>query len=317
VRGNSEAEVARKLGAVEPWLQRGVGDRALKSFTLPTPLWPKPDHQEANRALLRPLVESGAELKQAALSHGFTSNSIALTESLLATWATALDRPGTFWPGNAASRWVLDKVVGQTADGIFALGLLQPADDRAVTREFLESLPDDFRAQGILVSGWEFLGPTIFEMVTRELPLVITPIAALVLISLWLAFRKFTDVLLSVATLAFSAIALQAMMDLMGWQWNLMNLMALPLLLGMGVDYSIHIQLALRRYKGDLAAVRKSVGRALLLAGTTTVVGFGSLSFSTNAGMASLGKVCALGIALALVAAVYLLPVWWRATHRH
>jgi predicted RND superfamily exporter protein len=106
-------------------------------------------------------------------------------------------------------------------------------------------------------------------------------------------------------------------MDLMGWRWNLMNLMALPLLLGMGVDYSIHIQLALHRYKGDLATVRKSVGRALLLAGSTTVVGFGSLSFSTNSGMASLGKVCALGIALALVAAVYLLPVWWRAVHRH
>ena len=147
--------------------------------------------------------------------------------------------------------------------------------------------------------------------------MVLTPIAVLVIVSLWLAFRRFTDVLLSVATLAFSAIALQAIMDLIGWRWNLMNLMALPLLLGMGVDYSIHIQLALRRYKGDLAAVRKSVGRALLLAGTTTVVGFGSLSFSMNAGMASLGKVCALGIALAVVTSVYLLPVWWRATHRH
>ena len=62
--------------------------------------------------------------------------------------------------------------------------------------------------------------------------------------------------------------------------------------------------------------VRKSVGRALLLAGATTVVGFGSLSFSTNAGMASLGQICALGIGLALVTAVYLLPVWWRKTGR-
>ena len=288
----------------------------MKSFTLPTPLWPQPDRQQANREVLRPLVQRGAELKQSVLAHGFTSNSLELTESLLATWTTALNRHDTFWPSNAASRWALDKVAGKTADGVFALGLLHPADDRNVTRKFLESLPDDLRKQGVLVSGWEFLGPTIFEMVMRELPLVITPIAALVVVSLWLAFRKWTDVLLSVTTLAFSAVALQAIMDLVGWRWNLMNLMALPLLLGMGVDYSIHIQLALRRYNGDLAAVRKSVGRALLLAGTTTVVGFGSLSFSLNAGMASLGKVCALGIALALVTAVYLLPVWWRAAHR-
>jgi len=81
----------------------------------------------------------------------------------------------------------------------------------------------------------------------------------------------------------------------------------------MGVDFSIHIQLALRRYHGDLLAVRRSVGRALLLAGSTTVAGFGSLAFSSNAGMASLGLVCALGITLALLTAVYLLPVWWNA----
>ena len=101
-------------------------------------------------------------------------------------------------------------------------------------------------------------------------------------------------------------------MSVLRWDWNILNLMALPLLLGMGVDFSIHMQLALSRYGGDLLAVRRSVGRALLLAGATTVAGFASLAFSANSGMASLGKVCALGIALALVVAVYLLPVWWR-----
>jgi predicted RND superfamily exporter protein len=53
-----------------------------------------------------------------------------------------------------------------------------------------------------------------------------------------------------------------------------------------------------------------STGRALLLAGTTTAAGFVSLAFSSNGGMASLGKVCALGIAIALLTAIYLLPVW-------
>ena len=90
----------------------------------------------------------------------------------------------------------------------------------------------------------------------------------------------------------------------------------LPLLLGMGVDFSIHMQLALRRHEGDRLAVRGSLGRALLLAGATTVAGFGSLAFSTNTGMASLGKVCALGITLAMVVAVYLLPVWWKSFSR-
>ena len=316
VRGRGETEVAQKLAAAEPWLQSGVTQSAIRSFTLPTQLWPRAGNQRSNREALNALVQRSGELQQVVLAQGFTSNSLALTANLLATWKHALARDELFWPSNAASRWVLNKVVGKTSDGIFALGLLYPAEDRAVTRRFLESLPSGLASEGTLISGWEFLGPTIFELVAREFPLVITPIAILIVVSLWLAFRNVPDVLLSLATLALSAVTLQAIMDLLGWRWNLMNLMALPLLLGMGVDYSIHIQLALRRYNGDLAAVRKSVGRALLLAGSTTVVGFGSLSFSTNAGMASLGKVCGLGIALALVIAVYLLPVWWRAAHR-
>jgi lauroyl/myristoyl acyltransferase len=90
-----------------------------------------------------------------------------------------------------------------------------------------------------------------------------------------------------------------------------MNLMALPLMLGTGVDYTIFIQLALRRHGGDLTAVRRSVGRALMLCGGTAVAGFGSLAFSSNPGMASLGKVCAVGIGANMLFSVFLLPAWW------
>ena len=102
-------------------------------------------------------------------------------------------------------------------------------------------------------------------------------------------------------------------MGVAGWSWNLLSLMSLPLLLGMGVDFSIHIQLALQRHHGDLALVRGSIGRALLLAGSTTVAGFASLAFSSNAGMASLGKVCGMGIVCAMLVSVFLLPLWWQA----
>ena len=91
-----------------------------------------------------------------------------------------------------------------------------------------------------------------------------------------------------------------------------MNLMALPLMLGTGVDYTLFIQLALRRHGGDLVAVRRSVGRALMLCGGTAVAGFGSLAFSSNLGMASLGKVCAVGIGANMLISVFLLPAWWR-----
>ena len=315
VHGKDEQQVADRLALAQPWLEEGRSNRSISRFTLPTQLWPQPRNQRANRDALRFLAARAEETRAAILAHGFTSNAVVLTENLFAAWRDALARDNVYWPSNSASRWMLEKFVGKTADEILALGLIHPAQDRSSTRRFIDALPRDLQAQGILVSGWESLGPTIFAMVVKEFPRVVIPIALLVLVSLWLAFRNLKDVILSVAALVFNGLALQTIMDVAGWRWNLLNLMAIPLLLGMGVDYSIHIQLALRRYQGDLTAVRKSVGRALLLAGATTVVGFGSLSFSSNAGMASLGQVCALGIALALLTAVYLLPVWWRKFH--
>ena len=101
-------------------------------------------------------------------------------------------------------------------------------------------------------------------------------------------------------------------MKLCGWQWNLLNLMALPLILGTGVDYSIFMQLTLRRCRGDLQLAHCSVGRALLLCGGTAIAGFGSLGLSSNAGMSSLGRVCAVGIAGNMLISVFLLPVWWK-----
>jgi predicted RND superfamily exporter protein len=191
--------------------------------------------------------------------------------------------------------------------------LIQPATNAAATKRLAAEWPGELQREGVILSGWELLGTTVFDTVVSELPRVLVPIFLLVVVSLWFAFRSFKEVALSLGTLAFSGVLLWASMALLDWEWNILNMMALPLLLGMGVDYGIHIQLALRRYNGDLLAVRRSVGRALLLAGATTVAGFGSLAFSTNAGMASLGKVCALGILLALVTAVYLLPVWWQS----
>ena len=91
-----------------------------------------------------------------------------------------------------------------------------------------------------------------------------------------------------------------------------MNVMALPLLFGAGIDYSIHIQFALRRNNGDMSRSFQTVGRAILLCGASTAAGFASLGFATNAGLASLGRVCAVGIMITCLVSVYLLPLWWR-----
>jgi predicted RND superfamily exporter protein len=316
VTGHDEGEVAQRLATVKDVLQRASSNQLIASFTLPTELWPNPEHQRANRETLRALVAERESFRETALAAGFTTNSLFATESILNTWQRALETTGVFWPTNQASRWVLGKISAHGNRGFLALGLIHPTENLAATKRFASEWSAALVEQGMVLSGWELLGTTVFDTVVTELPRVLLPIFLLVLTSLWLAFRSVREVFLSLVTLAFSGLCLGAAMNLLHWQWNILNVMALPLLLGMGVDFSIHIQLALRRYGGDLMAVQRSVGRALLLAGATTVAGFGSLAFSTNAGMASLGQACALGILVALLVAVYLLPVWWSALNR-
>ena len=315
VAGGDEVEISRRLDALEPVLQRAVSDRIIAGFTLPTSIWPHAQHQIANRDAARVLASRRGALSRAILSAGFTTNSLAITEAMLGVWAQAAGATNVFWPTNDNSRWILEKLVARTKQGFLAIGLLHPRSTDAVESfAELSTLSSELQAQRVWLSGWEMLGPSVSKLVRRELWLVLLPILGLVLLTLWLAFRSWRDALLSLATLAVSGLTLHLIMVATGWTWNMMNLMALPLLLGMGVDFSIHIQLALRRHHGNAGLVRRSVGRALLLAGSTTVAGFASLSFASNAGIAALGKVCAVGIICAMLAAVYLLPVWWQRT---
>jgi lauroyl/myristoyl acyltransferase len=190
------------------------------------------------------------------------------------------------------------------------MGLVYPATN-AVSPAALAALSSRLEEKNVLLSSWGLLGSVTLQRVQSHLWLVVTPMMALVLGSLWLTFRRLAEVLLGLGVLLLSSLCLLVTMSLAGWSWNLLNLMAVPLILGTGVDYSIFMQLALRRHGGDLAAVRRSIGRALLLCGGTAIAGFGSLAWSGNAGMASLGKVCAAGIAANMLIAVCLLPAWW------
>ncbi len=228
-----------------------------------------------------------------------------MTEGILDTWQAAMAPTNTFWPTNDTSRWILEKMVARAGDALLAVGFVYPATNAPVTPQSVARWSDDLVREGFILSGWELLGASVLEQVQRNLGRVLGPMIALVLLSLGLAFRRVKEIALSLLVLLLSGLCLLTVMRLSGWSWNLLNLMALPLMLGSGVDYSIFMQLALRRHRGDL--------RAAHLCGGTAVAGFGSLAWSTNAGMASLGKVCAVGIGCNMLISVYLLPFWWSA----
>lgn len=319
IAARDEAQMAKRLEVARAALERAVSNNLVRAFTLSGTLWPNPEGQRANRPTARFLAGLGPELERALRQAGFTTNSFALTGRMLETWQAAADVTPVFWPTNESSRWVLEKLIARPPGRLLALGLVYRNTNASLATLItpLVALARELAPDEIYLSGWEMLGYSVFTFVEEHFARVLAPMFLLLVVSLWLAFRRVGEMLMSLATLLFAGMLLWTCMALTGWSWNLMNLMALPLLLGAGVDYSIHMQVALRRHEGDLRALRRGVVRALVLCGGTTVAGFGSLAWSNNAGMASLGKVCATGIACCMFSAICLLPTWWRALRKN
>jgi predicted RND superfamily exporter protein len=310
ISGGNESEVARHLATAEGLLKGAISNRLISGYLLPSALWPQAEFQAANRAAAALLGKQGPTFRAAALREGFNTNALVLTEELVRTWARAGASTGVVWPTNQVSQWLLKRFVAHSPGEWLVMGLIYPATNR-VEAASLAALSSRLSENQALLSGWELLGASTLKRVRAKLWPIVAPMVVLVLASLWFAFRRAREILLGAAVLLMSGLCLLAVMGVAGWSWNLLNLMALPLMLGTGVDYSIFIQLALRRHGGNLGLVRQSIGRALLLCGGTAIAGFGSLAWSSNPGMASLGKVCAVGIGANVVIAVFLLPAWW------
>ncbi|HXG49134.1 MAG TPA: MMPL family transporter [Methylomirabilota bacterium] len=314
IPGRDEGDARRRMVEVDERLRRAQAGGTIESYALPLAIWPQPDHQAANRSTARLLAGQLQPLRRSVLAAGFTAESLDLTATMLQVWAKAAESDQTFWPTDDASRWVFDQSVARTDAGWIVLATVHLRHAPPGPEGLADALRD-LPGNGVLLASWELLGAGLFAVVARELPGILSVMALLITAALAFAFRAWRPIALGWSSLAAAAVLLGAIMAGFGWSWNLMNLMALPLLLGAGVDYSIHVQLALRRHHGNITAVRHTVGRALFLCAATTAAGFGSMSFSSNAGLASLGQVCAAGILSSYVVAVHLLPFWWRWAH--
>lgn len=163
---------------------------------------------------------------------------------------------------------------------------------------------------GAWVAGWETLGSALSTLVRHDLNQQLFPILGLIAVTLLITFRNLRDLVLSVLLLGGGLGALAATMSAFDLGWNLASLAAIPLLLGTGIDYGIHLLLALKRSGNDIRHVQATTGKAVLFSGMTTVIGFASLFFAGNRGISSLGLACCVGTLWILLIVLWLLPHW-------
>ena len=126
-------------------------------------------------------------------------------------------------------------------------------------------------------------------------------------ILLWLVLRRIGDVLLTLIPLMLAGVVTLEICVLIGLPLNFANIIALPLLLGVGVAFKIYYIMAWR--EGQTNLLQTSLTRAVFFSALTTATAFGSLWFSSHPGTASMGKLLALSLMSTLAAAVLFQPV--------
>jgi hypothetical protein len=138
---------------------------------------------------------------------------------------------------------------------------------------------------------------------------------ALVLLILTIDFRSLRDAVLALVPTIIGWLWMTGLMAVFGLRFDVANVVSMPLVLGIGIAFGVHMihrcreeEHELRPPEQRLDRVVRGTGGAIVVAALTTMVGFGGLMVASHGGMVSFGGIMMLGIGLCLLATVLVLP---------
>ncbi len=237
---------------------------------------PDDKRQVAERAVILPLNFKLAELR-----------------NLLQAAPVTLDT----LPADLKNTWI-------AADGRYRVEVYPKGDPndnetlRTFARKVLEVEPDAIGGPiSILKSG----DVIVVAFIQAGLLALVT-----ICLLLWIALRRVSDVALTVVPLLLAGVITMEICVLIGLPLNFANIIALPLLLGIGVAFKIYYIMAWRA--GQTNLLQSSLTRAVIFSSLTTATAFGSLWLSSHPGTSSLGKLLALSLVTTMFAAVLFQP---------
>jgi uncharacterized protein len=161
-----------------------------------------------------------------------------------------------------------------------------------------------------MVTGWSYTLWDLIPWAKGELVEFTTIVGLLILTLLWIVYRKFSLWLVHASALAMAMLGLVATLKLFHVSVNLLNTLAFPLVLAIGVDYGIQFLVVSRR-EGDLRENLANVLKPLSICGLTTFSGFAVLIPAQNPALSGLGIVCAIGVFWCLLTTFfYMVPAF-------
>ena len=127
-----------------------------------------------------------------------------------------------------------------------------------------------------------------------------------ILVILSVILRRPLDVILVAAPLLLSALLTLYVAILLGLPLNFANIIALPLLLGVGVSFNVYFIMNWRA--GRTGPLGSATARAVLFSALTTGTAFGSLALSAHPGTASMGELLLISLGCTLAASLVFVP---------
>jgi len=164
--------------------------------------------------------------------------------------------------------------------------------------------PDEYQLTGVAILTGQ-LKRLILENLKDSMGMAILGIVLI----LWVYFRSLKDLFLSILPLLTGMAILVGMMVLLGIEFNFLNIMVVPMIIGIGIDDGIHFTHSFRHPSlGEDLKGLVQTGRAVVLTSLTTMAGFGSIILSHYPGLKSMGLVAVIGIAGCLFSSIVLMP---------
>ncbi len=190
---------------------------------------------------------------------------------------------------------ILDRYGNENRDQF--LVTVFPAGNIWQDKNFLNRFVQDLEGVSDKATGMPPVFRALVEIIGRDGRNAVLLTLVIVFVLLIFDFRSPRLALMAMIPLAFGIFWMVGLMHIVGMQLTVMNVMGLPLIVGIGIDDGVHI---IHRWKhegkGKIRLIFASTGKAILLTSLTTMLAFGSLVFSIWRGFGHLGGALFLGV---------------------
>jgi len=288
-----ENPTSEKLVQLDEVFASLVEDGLVTTVSSPTPLFLDPARIVVNAEALEQFDASGL---QAILDDAGVEYSPAETfenlKKLARTgrWEDCLAAESPWW-------FLLRRTIG--ADSKLLVATLRVPDH--VTAEQRRELATRIAAvEGASATGWQQTLSELVPWAYGELFFFAVVVFSVIVIVLGFVYRDFKLWFLHLVALATAAAFTIAFFKFTGAQITVLNVLTLPLIIGVGVDYGMHILLAVKEH--SMSALH-NIFKPVFLCGITTVMSFAALMFAQNPALVGLGTTCAIGVAACLASA--------------